>query len=150
MTNPPGPGSPTRQVQRIVVAYDGSDPSVRAVRFALRLMTVEGAEMWIVHATDPPRTVAEPRTDEEQASESNAIEQSLHAIQSVADPSGTRVHVWVREGRAAPVVLAAASEVAADLIVVGTRGLRGASRLLLGSVSTEVLTHSKHPVTVVP
>lgn len=133
-----------------MVAYDGSESSVRAAQFALRFMGGEGTEIWIVHATDPPRTVAEPRTDEEQGSESTAIEQSLRAIQSVADPSGDRVHVWVREGRAATVVLEAAAEVRADLIVVGTRGLRGASRLLLGSVSTAVLTHSTRPVTVVP
>ena len=150
MTNPGTPDMSLPPLQRIVVAYDGSGPSVRATQFALRLMPGEGAEVWIVHASDPPRTVAEPRTDEEQGSESTAIEQSLRAIQSVADPSGNRLHVWVREGRAATVVLEAASEVRADLIVVGTRGLRGASRLLLGSVSTEVLSHSSRPVTVVP
>jgi len=147
-TRPPTP--PPLRVRRIVVAYDGSDASVRAVQFALRFMAGEGAEIWIVHATDPPRTVAEPRTEEEQGSESTAIEQSLRAIQSAADPSGIRMHVWVREGKAANVVLDAAAEARADLIVVGTRGLRGASRLLLGSVSTEVMTHSNRPVTVVP
>jgi nucleotide-binding universal stress UspA family protein len=150
MTTPPGTSELGRPVPRIVVAYDGSAPSVRAAQFALRWMGGAGAEIWIVHATDPPRTVAEPRTDEEQGSESSAIEQGLRRIQSDADPSGTRVHIWVREGAAATVVLDAASEVGADLIVVGTRGLRGASRLLLGSVSSEVLTRSKRPVTVVP
>ncbi|MGC2204492.1 MAG: universal stress protein [Thermoplasmata archaeon] len=147
MTAPP-PATPNARVQRIVVAYDGSQSSARAVRFALGLSS--GGEVWIVHATDPPRTVAEPRTEEEQGSESEAIRQSLESIQSSPDPSGTRVHVWIREGRAATVVLHAATEVAADLIVVGTRGLRGAGRLLLGSVSTEVLVHSGRPVTVVP
>jgi nucleotide-binding universal stress UspA family protein len=150
MPNPRAPGAAPPRVERIVVAYDGSEPSVRAAQFALRFMASEGAEIWVVHATDPPRTVAEPRTEEEQGSESAAIAQSLRAFQSSADPSGKRLHVWVREGRAAQVVIEAAAEVRADLIVVGTRGLRGASRLLLGSVSTEVLTHSNRPVTVVP
>jgi nucleotide-binding universal stress UspA family protein len=150
MTSPEPPVPSLPRVQRIVVAYDGSESSVRATRFALRFIAGDGAEIWIVHATDPPRTVAEPRTEEEQGSETTAIEQGLRAIQSVADPSGRRLHVWVREGRAATIVLEAAAEVNADLIVVGTRGLRGASRLLLGSVSTEVLSHSRRPVTVVP
>ena len=130
------------------MAYDGSPSSARAVRFALGI-SAEG-EVWIVHATDPPRSVAEPRTEEEQGSESGAIEQSLRTIQSEVNPSGSRVHVWVREGKAASVVLEAAREARADLIIVGTRGLRGASRLLLGSVSTEILLHSGRPVTVVP
>jgi nucleotide-binding universal stress UspA family protein len=150
MTSAGTPSAASSHVRRIVVAYDGSDPSVRAAQFALKFLTSDDAEIWIVHATDPPRSVAEPRTEEEQGSELIAIEHSLRAIQSVADPSGNRLHVWVREGKAATVVLEAAAEVRADLIVVGTRGLRGASRLLLGSVSTDVLSHSTRPVTVVP
>jgi nucleotide-binding universal stress UspA family protein len=134
-------------VRRIVVAYDGSESSVRAARFALDALT---GEVWIVHAADPPRTVAEPRTEEEQGSETDAIEQGLRVLQSAEDPSGRRLHVWIREGNASKVILAAASEVGADLIVVGTRGLRGASRLLLGSVSAEIVLRSGRPVTVVP
>jgi len=107
-------------------------------------------EVWIVHATDPPRHVAEPRTEEEQGSEAGAIELGLRAIQAAADPTGRRVHVWIREGAAPAVILAVAAEVDADLIALGTRGLRGANRLLLGSVSTEVLLRSGRPVAVVP
>jgi nucleotide-binding universal stress UspA family protein len=134
--------------RRIVVAYDGSEPSARAVRFALD--TWAGGDVWIVHATDPPRAVAEPRTEEEQGSESDAIEQGLRAIQTEAGRGGTRVHVWIREGRPAAVILGAAAEVDAALIVVGTRGLRAAGRLLLGSVSNEIVVHSRRPVAVVP
>ena len=139
--------SPTR---RIVVAYDGSEPSDRAVRLALDWFGRDHSEVWIVHAASPPRTVAEPRTEEEQGSEVSAIEQGLRTVQAHVDPSGERVHVRVREGAAPAVILATADEVKADLIVVGTRGLRGASRLLLGSVSSEVLVRSQRPVAVVP
>ena len=150
MTIPRTPVDTGGRVRRIVVAYDGSESSARAVRFALGVSMGEGVEVWIVHATDPPRTVAEPRTDEEQGSESDAIEQSLRAIQSAVNPAGNRVHVWIREGKAAGVILSAATEVDADMTVVGTRGLRGAGKILLGSVSSEVLAHSGRPVTVVP
>ncbi len=146
----PGPVGPPARPVRIVVAYDGSDPSARAVRFALGPLGGKTGEVWIVHAADPPRAVAEPRTEEEQGSEVVAIERGLRAIQAEVDPSGRRVHLWVREGPAAAVIVGAALEVDADLIVVGTRGLRGASRLLLGSVSAEVLARSGRPVAVVP
>jgi nucleotide-binding universal stress UspA family protein len=148
MTEPETNVRPRNGPRRIVVAYDGSPSSARAVRFALNVATT--GEVWILHATDPPRAVAEPRTDEEQGSESGAIQQSLRMIEAEAASSGSRAHVWVREGRAAQVILTAANELGADLIVVGTRGLRGAGRLLLGSVSTEILLHSRRPVTVVP
>jgi nucleotide-binding universal stress UspA family protein len=147
---PPAPIYPHGRIRRVVVAYDGSQSSARAVRFALGVSTEGDGGVWIVHASDPPLSVAEPRTEEELGSESGAIEQGLRAIQSEADPSGQRVHIWVREGKAAAVIQAAAIEVDADMIVVGTRGLRATGRLLLGSVSTEILAHSGRPVAVVP
>ncbi len=150
MADPPSDPMSRTGLGRIVVAYDGSESSVRAVQFALRALAGPTTEVWIVHASDVPKTVAEPRTEEEQGSEVTAIEESLRAIQARADPTGRRLHVWVREGPAATVILAAAAEARAELIVVGTRGLRGARRLVLGSVSNELVTRSGRPVAVVP
>jgi hypothetical protein len=70
----PSPGGPVR---KIVVAYDGSESSVRAAQFALRLVAGGPMQLWFVHATSTPPTVAEPRTDEEQGAEAAAIEHSL-------------------------------------------------------------------------
>jgi nucleotide-binding universal stress UspA family protein len=142
--------SPRTGLRRIVVAYDGSDSSARAVQFALRGLAGPATEIWIVHASEAPKTVAEPRTEEEQGSEPSAIGASLGAIQSQEDPGGHRIRVWIREGAAPSVILSAATEVNADLIVVGTRGLRGVRRLVLGSVSNELVTRSGRPVVVVP
>jgi len=142
--------APREGLRRILVAYDGSESSARAVQFALHGLAGPATELWIVYASEAPRSVAEPRTEEEQGSESSAIEESLRAIQSREDPGGRRIHVWVREGRPSAVVLAAAAEVNAELIVVGTRGLRGARRLVLGSVSNELVTRSGRPVAVIP
>lgn len=139
-----------RTPRRLVVAYDGSEASVRAARFSLRLVTDPPMEVWFVHATTLPASVAEPRPDEELASEMSAISQSLQALKRTANPRVCRVEVWIREGSPADVVLEAADEVNADLIVVGTRGLRGARRLVLGSVSEAVVARSHRPVVVVP
>ncbi len=137
-------------VRRIVVAFDGSDASNRAVQFALGTVRGPDGGVWIVHAKTAPRLVAEPRTDEQQDSEVDSIAERLRAIQGVAQRGGQHVELWIREGDPPSVIVAAAAEVNADLIVVGTRGLRGPSRILLGSVSTEVLLRAGRPVTVVP
>jgi nucleotide-binding universal stress UspA family protein len=50
----------------------------------------------------------------------------------------------------AEAILAAANDVGAQVIVVGTRGLRGVKSLLLGSVSHGVVHHADVPVLVVP
>jgi nucleotide-binding universal stress UspA family protein len=145
------PGTTLRTgLHRIVVAYDGSESSFRALQFTLRALAGPATEVWIVHASEAPRSVAEPRTEEEQGSEASAIEESLRAIRAREDPGGLRIHVWVREGSPVAVLLGAASDANAELIVVGTRGLRGARRLVLGSVSSELATRSGRPVAVVP
>jgi nucleotide-binding universal stress UspA family protein len=147
------PGAPVAahpELRRIVVAFDGSPPSNRALDFALRLARTNGARVWAVHVAAPPQAIAEPRTDEEQRSEPQAIARALELVRTGEHPGGVAVEVWVREGAAAPVLLAAAREVEADLVVVGTRGLRGAGRLFLGSVSSAVLAGAGRPVLVVP
>lgn len=55
-----------------------------------------------------------------------------------------------RHGGIGQAILRAASEVEADLVVVGTRGLGGVKSLLLGSVSHEVVQHADRAVLVVP
>lgn len=146
-----GGGAPApAAVHRVLVGYDGSASSARAVRFALGLLDSGPRQLWLVYASDAPRTVAEPRTEEEQRTETSAIGENLRAIAAERDPGGQRIHALVREGPPAQVLLAVAHEVGADLIVVGTRGLRGAARFFLGSVSQAVVAEAPCPVTIVP
>lgn len=133
-----------------MVGFDGSDASGRAVRFALSFVGDSASEVWLVHASNAPRTVAEPRTDEERDIEAQAIAATLERTARESDPTLQRVHVRVAEGSPADVLLAVADEIRADLIVVGTRGLRGAARVVLGSVSQTVVSRSPRPVAVVP
>jgi nucleotide-binding universal stress UspA family protein len=134
----------------VLLAYDGSAPSTRALGFALRLVRGTGGRIWAVHAASAPATVAEPRTDEEQRREVDAIGQALSDARARAVAEGIPFEIWLREGPAPQVLLAAAAEIDAELLVVGTRGLRGAARLLLGSVSSAVIAHARCPVLVVP
>ncbi len=139
-----------RTPRRLVVAYDGSESANRAARFALRLVTDPPMEVWLVYATSAPLTVAEPRPDEERATETTAISRGLEALRQSANRRTCKVEVWIREGPPVEVVLAAAEEVDADLIVIGTRGLRGARKMTLGSVSEAVVGRSPRPVLVIP
>jgi nucleotide-binding universal stress UspA family protein len=136
--------------QRILVGFDGSDPSQRAARLALAWGRAAGASLWIVHASETPRAVAEPRTEEEQGMATVAITGALTDLTRYAEVLAVPTTVWMREGSPARVLLDSAAEMRADLIIVGTRGLRGPARVLLGSVSSAVLSQAGRPVLVVP
>jgi len=62
---------------------------------------------------------------------------------------GVEVETHVREGDPAEVIIDVATEQQADLIVVGSRGLTGIKRFLLGSVSHKVSQHAPHSVMIV-
>lgn len=147
---PPLGVPPPIESLRILVGYDGSEPSYRAVQWALRMAQWGGASVVVVHAATPPPTVMEPRTDEEQSSEAEAIRLTLRDLERDASRIGIRLEAHSREGSPVQVLLDAAAEFHADWILVGTRGLRGAPRALLGSVSGALVDRAKRPVTVVP
>ncbi len=143
---PPAPIGP----QRILVGFDGSDPSQRAVRLAFAWAHASGASVWIVHARETPQRVAEPRTEEEQGNEIDAVTETLDDLQRYASAIGVRTTIEVRDGAPAEALLGAVPEIGADLVGVGTRGLRGPTRVLLGSVSSRVVGRAAVPVVVVP
>ncbi len=63
--------------------------------------------------------------------------------------AGIRYRTLMEDGRAATVITRVAERMGADVIVVGRRGRGGVRELLLGSVSHELVLHSKTPVLVV-
>ena len=57
--------------------------------------------------------------------------------------------MYLVEGRVAPEIVGLAEEIGAGLIVLGSRGLGGIRRALMGSVSDSVVSHAHCPVMVV-
>jgi nucleotide-binding universal stress UspA family protein len=150
METPAAKSGPPVGPQRILIGFDGSDPSQRAARLALAWGKATGASLWVVHASETPQAVAEPRTDEEQSMAEAAVTEALADLTRYAEALEVTTTVWMRDGAPARVLLDSAAEMRADLIIVGTRGLRGPARVLLGSVSSAVLSQAGRPVLVVP
>jgi nucleotide-binding universal stress UspA family protein len=69
--------------------------------------------------------------------------------QSLVD-AGVAYRVELRDGNPVHVLLAAADEVDADLIVIGSRRAGGIGEMLMGSTSTQITERSSIPVIVVP
>jgi nucleotide-binding universal stress UspA family protein len=131
----------------IVVGMDFSDGSIRALQFAMGHATTVGANVVCVHAyEDAPGTSAfhDP---------AQAIREQLEEVIALHRPmwSSLRVDPIVRRGAPWEKLGNVATELGAELIVVGVDGQRGASREgFLGTVAHRLVTTSPRPVVVVP
>jgi len=143
--------------QRILVTTDGSELSDQAVAHALKLANVTCAELIALRVVPPyPKTYFEGGValgEEEIA----RIEQQwheeamgdLHAIQDQGQKLDVKVRpVAIKSDLIAEAIIAAAQQYKADLIIMASHGRRGLKRLLLGSETQQVLTHSHTPVLV--
>ena len=146
----------TPRKQQIVIAYDYSKQSQAAcdVAIANACRTLDQVLHFVV-ALDP-RTglTAVPPENKVDFHYAEKIQLQLAALLHTTFASQhaeSEVHFFVhaRIGSPAEQILALASEVSADSIVIGSHGRQGIERLLLGSVSERVVREAKCPVTVV-
>ncbi|HET9731379.1 MAG TPA: universal stress protein [Acidimicrobiales bacterium] len=135
------------KLQRVVVAVDGSPNSLRAVEWAADLAVLAGAEVVAVHAVGLLEHMGVGADHDPLEQIRRRFEDEWCQPLAQAGASCRRI---LRDGPPVSVILAAADETDADLIVLGSRGLGGYPELLLGSTSTQVAQHSHRPVTIVP
>jgi len=135
-------------IERILVAVDGSAQSNKAVRLAARIAKCLRAELTLIHVielNEVPSLMAEAedkgREALGQAALSDGVEIAL----------GLEVHpqTVLRRGQPAGQILRYAAEYRPQMIFTGTRGRGGATAMLMGSVSRKVSEGSKVPVTIV-
>lgn len=135
-------------VQRIVVAVDFEDPSLKAVAFARRLAGAFGAAVTLVHALEHPAAAAAHGTP--QAAVEASEDATRSRLESLLQDFGSRSTATVAYGDPASVIVEAAQDASADLIVMGTHGRSGLERLMLGSVATRVVKDPPCAVLIVP
>lgn len=155
--NTPAPAS--KESYNVVVGLDYSELSEQALLAALdTLVRRPEATLHVITVAegDGPRLPAELTEDAKQRFVDEAVntlekylEQRLDEMAhlgAVIDKS--RILDSVDFGQPAERILALASEVNADLIIVGTHGRRGVERLVVGSVAQTVLSKAHCPVLV--
>lgn len=142
------------EFQTILCPVDGSVFSERALRHAAALCRMYQAELvalavrpvgmppalWLSHESAVPH--------EEPGGRERAVESLRTFVSSAAGGSVGRT--LVTDGRVVPEILRVAREVSADLLVMGTHGLGGFDRLILGSVTERVLRQTPCPVLTIP
>lgn len=132
----------------VVLATDLSSTSRMATREAIDLAVGLGARLVIVNVLDA-RRLSRPGSHARVDQARTEREGALMELAGEARRSGVSTSFLVWSGEPANSIAAAAEAEHADLIVVGSRGLGGAGRMVLGSVSDEVVRTAPCPVVVV-
>ena len=132
----------------VVVGTDGSPTADQAVKAAADVARSLGSELHIVTAVRAPRPGMASATGAPLVDTGAGAALLDEAARSVGEEAvsshgeGLRAEAHAAQGNADDVILATALEVGADLIVVGSKGMRGARRYL-GSVPNSV-AHGAH------
>lgn len=133
----------------VLVPVDGSDHSYQA--FSLAVSEHSQATIVALHAVHPHTGEYAPDTPggAERAQSDVIMEQITAAFERQAAPAAS-LQTVVEEGSPRHVVVSHANEEDVDRVVMGTRGLTGVKRFVLGSVADAVIRQVNIPVTVVP
>jgi nucleotide-binding universal stress UspA family protein len=141
-------------VTRVLVPIDFSPSSRAALEYGTFLAGKLGAELTVLHVWEPPGYVGpdtlallpvaagQPGWDQTRAEVMREVERFL----GKASARPTDLRVRVEAGEPSDAILLAAKDGGADLIVMGTHGRTGLSRLLIGSVAEAVLRRATCPV----
>ncbi len=136
----------------ILVAYDGSDNSKRALNVAIELASKYSAKLDVVEVVDSTIFAGAgiaPVPAEVIESVYNKAKGDVEEAKKQAASKGVNAEGVVLEGEPAGAILDYATKNKVDLIVTGSRGLSTFKRILLGSVSTRIVQEAKIPVLVV-
>ena len=127
---------------RIVVGFDGSEGSRLALAWGADEARWRQAQLEVVRAWSP----GEFGTDEEQGQlAQKGLDEDVQAFFAESRPANLVTHA--EQGHAGKVLINHGQ--AADMLVLGSRGLGGFTGLLLGSVGHQVSTHEGAPVVVI-
>ena len=140
--------------KKILLGYDGSESSKKALEKAIKLSKTLDAELHIVGVIKPfefaaidyiPPEEIEKYEEEELKKEEVILKEAIE----IAKNNGVNATFRVMEGDPAEELMTYADENGCDLIVIGKRGKGGFKRLLLGSTAGNLVKYANQSVLVV-
>lgn len=137
---------------KILLPVDGSELSLEAVRFAIR-MVLAGlrAEAVLANVQEPASLYELLVAHDPEVIDRVSGEAGLHALQparELLDAAGVTYECEVAKGDPAHTIIDISERFGCDLIVMGARGQSALRSAMLGSVSNEVLHASTVPVMI--
>ena len=136
---------------KVLLAIDGSAEAERALQAAVELAWNTGSELYLIHVWSVPLYYhpewhGYPAQYEKQREE--ARRQLDEQVEKISTAGGVVAEAHLAIGAPDEEIVATAEDIGVGLVVMGSRGLSGLRRSLLGSVSESVVSHAHCPVLV--
>lgn len=134
----------------ILVPTDFSENAEQALDYACALASKLGSTIRLVHAVPTPPTTLQVALSEDVLVK--LVREHSEALEKLAEPRRAVAsfgEASVEVGDPRDTIVRTAKELGADLIVMGTHGRRGLSRVVMGSVAEDVIRHAACPVLTV-
>ncbi|WP_054857396.1 universal stress protein [Vulcanisaeta sp. JCM 16159] len=140
-------------ITKILVGYDGSKAGDKALDYAINIARSFNAKLYIIHVIEEGKITIAPDSSMYPALIDSMEKQGRDLLNRAVERArnlGVDVEGLLEVGTdAAETIINVANNLNVDLIIVGSRGLRGLTRFLLGSVSEKVVRYANRPVLVV-
>jgi nucleotide-binding universal stress UspA family protein len=140
-------------LRKILIATDGSKTAKKAADFGVQIAGLSNAKVYTVYVIDTTPYYSIPLDQVWSKEVYEQLENMGYEITSdvekTAKAAGLEAESLVLKGDPAQSIVNFAEEQNVDMIVVGSHGIGGFERLVIGSVSEKVVRHAKVPVLVV-
>ena len=140
----------TGSYQSILVPFDGSEYSTKAMARAVAMAKTDGGQVTVLYVIPRYEEMVEfYRSETIRKSLASEAERVIGEAKKIADAAGVTVRTEIREGHAADEIVNAAAKLENDLIAMGTYGWKGVSKAIMGSTTNRVIAHANCPILVV-
>ena len=143
-------------IRKILVAVDGSNPSFNAGAYAIDLAKKHDAELIVLYIVSlVPSSQFEyaniGRMKEIETIEMEKAQQEVDKVKqkAIEKKVSVKTAVLIKYTKVVKEIVEYAEQMKIDMIVIGSRGMTGLKKMLLGSVASGVVTYSHCPVLVV-
>jgi len=136
-------------IKKILAAYDGSESADKAYACALDMAKKFGAELLVLSVARPPEPPEDVETEAMLENAEEHYEEQFASMKQRAAAEGIRAEFKIAVGHPAEQIIYHADENDTDLIIMGHRGRGFFERLLLGSVSKQVIHYANCAVMIV-
>lgn len=136
------------QIKTILHPTTFSESAMQAIRLAHSLARDHGARLVLLSVTPP--FLPNPEVYVTVIDINDRVEKDRRQLATLAQTiTDVPLEYHARNGEPGPAIVLVAEQIQADLIVMGTHGRTGMSRILMGSIAEHVLRHAHYPVLTV-